>query len=451
MRIVFNKEAECSLINIMLVNNNVAEHIKKFHPISEAHFYTKECRILFPIISELSIKGQCDLVTVTSELKKRKKYDIINAERLTEIMNTSPSIDLPSAITYANIIVEDYRTREVQKQADVLVNLSNYDELEITNRVSKILEVVKEEKDLNLHTGTELFSNFLEDLNNVRDNPQVFFDSRLNAFKHCFPINIPHVCAIGAFTKYGKSTVAIQITYDFIKQGLAGIYFTLELDRTTLRTRMCAGVLDVDEADIRERGIVPEDRKKEMQEFLRTVTSDNLMVVEDPDLTTLEIENTVQKAILRNDKLNFIVVDYIQEVKSNKNDEYDRLNSIISSLVTISKKYNLLVLVISQLTERGEGSAASNYPEWSSFRGSRNIPHVVDSAFLLHIDLSDKWDKGYRIHRLRKCVSRFGGANTWKDCDQVVFKDVNTHFYDYVEPDEFDILQQKRGRKKLNG
>ena len=101
-----------------------------------------------------------------------------------------------------------------------------------------------------------------------------------------------------------------------------------------------------------------------------------------------EIEN-----IIKQNKYEFVVIDFIQNVMTNKKDEYSSMSFVSLELQRIAKECNCCILVLSQI------SNSANKTDVLEYKGSGGIAMVCDLGFFL---VRDKEKEGHISLKLRK-------------------------------------------------
>lgn len=180
---------------------------------------------------------------------------------------------------------------------------------------------------------------------------------------------------IGGSTGAGKSYLAIHLAMQAANAGFKVGYFSLEISNELVVARMIgmkAGIKAshilyglADEGDI---------ELKKAQTFV--VGLSDLFNVNDNiyDLALLEKD-------MRQEKYEYIVVDFVQNIMGTHADTYERLSFISLHLQRLAKQLNCCVVLLSQLSN--EVSRDDIESRVLEFKGSGSIATVADLAFFL--------------------------------------------------------------------
>lgn len=205
---------------------------------------------------------------------------------------------------------------------------------------------------------------------------------------------------VGAFTGVGKSIFGGQIFYQVVQKGFKSAYFSLEISNTMIvarligqlsnikPTRIIAGMLDLEEFD----------RKIEAKAKI-TAFNEDMDFYDD-----LYFMGDLDKQIRQN-KYEFVVIDFIQNIQIAKNmDEYARLSFLSIQLQWLAKQTNCCIMILSQLSNKvgRDGSKIIEY------KGSGGIAMVADLGFVLRREEKETFLGNKQIVNLELMKNRRG-------------------------------------------
>ncbi len=166
----------------------------------------------------------------------------------------------------------------------------------------------------------------------------------------------------------------------------AGI-FNLEMSREEVTDRFVAAHLGVSlrrVVELRQKGKLPE-----IAEGYKYIEGRPIWICDQADITVREIKAMVENHIIRNGRLELVVVDYLQLISSprekskNPKTEALRIGEISRALKLLAKDHQIPVIVLSQLNreiEKREGGM----PQLSDLRDSGSIEQDADIVMFIH-------------------------------------------------------------------
>lgn len=197
---------------------------------------------------------------------------------------------------------------------------------------------------------------------------------------------------IGAQTGAGKSLLSAQIFLNISREYFNTAYFSLEISNEMIISRLIGQLANIKPSKIMRGFLTPDEQKRKTDaEFKLRVYEDNINCYDN----FYKLKD-IEKEIIEN-KYEFIVVDFIQNVIAEQKDEYSNLTLISLELQRIAKENNCCILIVSQLSNM---ALRSGYTE---YKGSGAIAMVADLGFFLLRNMGeDDLDKDKFILKLAK-------------------------------------------------
>jgi len=181
---------------------------------------------------------------------------------------------------------------------------------------------------------------------------------------------------ISAFPGYGKTTIAMNIV-EHVALNLhksVGV-FSLEMTARQLITRTMCSHARVNLRNI-NRGFLTEEDFPKLKKSAGEISKSKIFIDDTSDLTVYEIRARA-RSWKQEHKIELLVVDYLQLVKApasgrNHRTPTEELAEVSLQLKQMAKELDLPVIVLSQLTDKGDGK--------SMLRGSANIGQDADNV-----------------------------------------------------------------------
>ena len=189
---------------------------------------------------------------------------------------------------------------------------------------------------------------------------------------------------VGARTSIGKSAFMIEMVLRLTKAGYKCAIYSLEMTKKQIYFRMMANLLNHELKRFR-KGDFPKNRLheiKQQKEFLS-----NIYVDDSRGISSEYIADSMRQ-IKRSKGLDFVVVDYLQDVKE-KGEQNDNQGSALSricrNLRKAAKDCNTSVMALSQVTREVE-KRDNKRPNSSDLAGSTGIETSADVIAMLYRD-----------------------------------------------------------------
>lgn len=97
--------------------------------------------------------------------------------------------------------------------------------------------------------------------------------------------------------------------------------------------------------------------------------------------------NELEQLIEENKNIKFLVIDYIQLIRSDKefNSKTDEFNDVLNRLRLLANKYGLIIFLLSQISRSVE-RRIDNRPLLADLSSSGNLEYISDTVILLYRD-----------------------------------------------------------------
>lgn len=191
---------------------------------------------------------------------------------------------------------------------------------------------------------------------------------------------------VGARSSMGKSSIAMQMCeHVSIDWGKPSLFVSLEMNEFSLAERVLIARARVDGHRIRTGERLTDDEMDRLGRARHEIRAGApIHILERPSRNISQIVSEV-RAIKARKGIEFIVVDYIQQIDSDnpKEGEVQALTRISGALKGLARDLSLPVLVLSQLN-RGLESREDKCPRMSDLRGSGSLEQDADIILLLH-------------------------------------------------------------------
>lgn len=203
---------------------------------------------------------------------------------------------------------------------------------------------------------------------------------------------------LGGKTGGGKSLLAGHIFYNMAKNGQKCAYFSLEISNEMIASRLMGARADISPTRLMIHELMDNELKRKNEAKAALSVYEEFMYFYDD----LYVYAQIEKEIITQ-KYDFVVIDFIQNIRSGKSDEYERLSDVSLSLQKVAKTANCCVLALSQLSnERARDKKTTDIVE---YKGSGAIGHAADLGFFIEAGRAGEGSLSLRLRKNRRGIS----------------------------------------------
>ena len=216
-------------------------------------------------------------------------------------------------------------------------------------------------------------------------------DERLTGFA---PSNLVIVAGRPAM---GKTTYAMNIAENVALAGGNVVVFSMEMSKEELIDRMLSSLSGLEAEKIKRGSHLTNEEDAKLHAGVHKLQKmmNNIIVCDKPAMHINHMTNYCRK-INRKKKLDLIVVDYLQLMRTDAKNRFEEISEVSRGLKSLAKLCDVPVLALSQLS-RGVDSRTNNRPVNSDLRESGQIEQDADLIQFLYRDEmynSDSTHKG---------------------------------------------------------
>lgn len=256
-------------------------------------------------------------------------------------------------------------------------------------------------------------------------------------------LGLDGLIVLGGIAGQGKTSLALQLAFDVCELGTPTIFYSLEMPKRAIFTKILNRLAEVRYSDIllkgrqyldetrQDKNLLGEetdfynlltkdqaDKLKEAKEKL-TKASDKFYLrsreSKEADITFESVEREINliKAEHKADKV-LVVIDHLQVFNAGENykDQIDKEGKLITGFKGISERTGATIILISQKNKAGFTSRGLQ-----TIKGSVDIVYLADVVMFLESDEEKKKDDG----DLDNIIATFGGQ-VLKRIDLVIDK-----------------------------
>jgi replicative DNA helicase len=385
-----NIEAEQAVIGSCMLDQNAAS--KSVEILRNASdFYREAHQVIYNCILELMNKGDAvDILTVSNELKKAKKFDDIGGSvYLTGLLDVIPTTG--NVEHYAKIIQEKAILRNLIYAGGSIADLGFNEEEEaasLLDRAESMIFKIAQER------ISEDFSPLQKILFDTYEKISELYSRRAHVTGVATHYrNLDYLTAglqpsdliiLAARPGMGKTAFALNIALNAITRDNRPVaVFSLEMSKEQLAQRLLCCHAGIDANRLRT-GFLAEADWPRLTRSMNELTEAPLYIDDTPNLSVLEMRSKARR-LKKNYGLDLLIVDYIQLIRGSTrtDNRVQELSEISRQLKGLAKELHIPIICLSQLSRKVE-ERNDKRPLLSDLRESGAIEQDADIVMFIY-------------------------------------------------------------------
>lgn len=385
-----NLEAEESLLAAIMMKDEVFAEIANI--ITAEDFYRQAHSVIYSAMEELfNNREPIDLITLVELLNKKKEIDNVGGvtfiTKLSQLLPTAAN-----AKFYAKIIKEKADLRRLIDAATVIAGKAYEEEDEadviIDDAEQMILSVAKGRDSSEFTHIKPATMEAMERITELMENKGALTGLRTD-FKRLDLITNglqpSDLILIAARPSMGKTAFVLNVAANVANNGGVVAFFSLEMSKYQLITRLLASESAVDASRIKS-GDLNDEEWNRLVNNADDLVSREFYIDDTPGATVMDLRGKARR--LKAEKgLDLIVIDYLQLMqgrgKSYGDNRQQEISDISRSLKSLARELDVPVIALSQLS-RGVESRQVKKPMLSDLRESGSLEQDADIVMFLY-------------------------------------------------------------------
>lgn len=396
LKLLTNEEIESILLSEILYKGDVFDDINE--EIKSEYFSNYFFGEIFAACVKLAnVNIQIDPLILINHFASDEKSEVFKNIILELSQNFS---NLASGISYAKIISELYKRRELLKktknfqlQLSDLRTVGDIKEL-VINHEKSLFSILNDETGSELKSISSLVKDKRDLIRKYLENPDVDtslntdfidFDRMIGDLSPSDLIIVAGRPSMGktAFVTNLATNIALAKKKSINRKGNV-LFFSLEMSSSQIASRIITTRSNIDHVNLKSNKL----SKEETLEIERVETELDLMpfYVDDSGMITVQSIITKAKRAREIHGVDIIIIDYLQLIKSNGKASDNRVNEISEitrSLKQLAKEMNVPVIALSQLSRAVEQRECKR-PLLSDLRESGSIEQDADIVIFVY-------------------------------------------------------------------
>lgn len=425
----YSLEAEQQIIGSLLIDNASLQDV--YGNLKAEMFYDEIFRNAYQICQDAFDENKTfDMVYLADRLKdKLEKADDEVFEAIRGcVLNTQTSVNIRN---HAETVIKKHTARQIEKALSKVKNSPD----EAVNVLESLYNgVLSDNNDSKSQCNSlaDITGKYKDDYFCEKESTQL--KSGISAFDEVIgEFEGGDLIVIGARPAVGKSALASQIVNNLSHKGAKIGYFNLEMTEKQVFERFIATESGIGLTRIRRALRFMNDEEEKYKAAVERLEKKDKIIIPTGSKTVSQIRMIVKK-----EKFDIVVVDYLQLVKAEnryRGNRFAEVGEISHSLKAIATEFEIPVIVLTQLNRVSEGKS-NKEPTMAEIRESGDIEQDASIILLLwNKDDDDRSKKGYKFDKnrqgtLKKGELRFDGERM-KFCGE--------DDDDFHEVDDFNI------------
>jgi replicative DNA helicase len=381
--------AEESVIGSLLIDDLGFSKIASI--LEPQHFYMEANRLVFEIAKELFTRQQpINQITIAHELETLDKLETVGGRAyLAKVINVVPtSLHIKH---YANLVRRTATMRTLITAAEDISDIGFDNNPDIENALNRAEDIIynirSDQPSRDFVPLRETLTPYLEssstDLSDAENQPIDsgfhLLDDLLGGFQRSDMI------VIAARPSVGKSMFALNVAINAATNNNNVAIFSLEMGREQIATRMLSTQGRINMHSLRMRRLSSSDENR-LVDAIGRLSDLSIFIDDSPIQAVAEMRGKARRLQLEYG-LDFIVIDYMQLVTTNKgNRDTNRaqeVSEISRQIKAMARDLKVPVIAISQLSRAIE-HRQSHRPLLSDLRESGSIEQDADVVMFIH-------------------------------------------------------------------
>ncbi|OUR92405.1 replicative DNA helicase [Flavobacteriales bacterium 34_180_T64] len=372
--------------------------------LSADAFYKEAHKIIFEAIFKLFENSEpVDLLTVSSQLKKDAKLDLVGGDfyliSLTQRVSSSAHIEF-----HARIILQKYIQRSLIKISSEIIEEA-YDETKdvfdlLDTAEAKLYEVTQGNIKKSTETAQSLViqaKKKIEDISNkegLSGIPSGFtkLDKLTSGWQES------DLIIIAARPGMGKTALTLSMARNIaVNENIPVAFFSLEMASVQLITRLISSETGLSSEKLRT-GRLEKHEWEQLNVKVKTLEKAPLFIDDTPSLSIFDLRAKARR-LASQYGIKMIIIDYLQLMTAGGSQKggnrEQEISTISRNLKALAKELSLPVIALSQLSRAVETRGGSKRPLLSDLRESGAIEQDADIVSFIYRPeyyKIDEWD-----------------------------------------------------------
>ena len=431
-QVPFDEAAEQHVLGSLLIDRDAIFKVADLLDASD-FYVARHQRIYTAIYELLQRRERIDTLTVQVELARREELDRVGGapyiKELTERVPTAVEIEHYAGIVQDKSILRGLLAAATAIAADAYNEPTDMP-LALDRAEQRLFALRDDTYNAQLrHIQTALQDNF-QILTDRMDKPYEVSGiasgfRELDFYTEGFTRG--DLVVLGARPSVGKTSLVLAMAFNFAKRGHPTLIFTLEMDTKQIVSRFLAMNSRTDLLALRTGNVFD-------TEAADALAGIPILIDDTPGISIMELRTKARRAST-NDRLEVIIVDYIQLMRTGGDEEnrVQEIAAITRNLKSLARELNVVIIGLSQLSRAAGDSGLE--PKLSTLRESGGIEQDADIVLMLWKDKEEAVPGAPRLIHGSVAKNRNGPTGTFS----LLFASEQARFFSKTQDNETPV------------
>lgn len=376
---IFNTEAEKTVIGCMVIDNETAERVTE---LTEEHFYIPEHKQFYNVILKCVTNGEMvDLVTLS-------KY-ITGSDFLKLAEIASSTITSTVFEHYRKILDEYYKRRKLIEVTSNIITKSKDTFEDIDELVNYSEQEILKINDLSQNNKTSIIEDVVSGINLIEERYRLkgklpgIESGLLDWDNKTLGLQKKHLVILAARPSMGKTACALRIIeHVALKLKKPVLFFSLEMSKEDIYQRLWSQLSKIKLYNI-QTGLLKDDEWEKLANVTTLYSNSSLKIEDKPYIHFTEVLATARRFKKQYGEIGLIVLDHLTEMKWKGENIRIGVGENVRGCKRIAKELDCPFLLLSQLSRATE-QRQDKTPMLSDLRETGEIEQVADIVSFLH-------------------------------------------------------------------
>jgi len=376
---LFNQRVEQGLIGLIILHNFRIDSVSFLNP---EHFYFECHQNLFRYLKTSIAKGESqDMMTLRSYLQSEPTMKIVGGHEYMQELLLAAGETILDAKDYGKNLLTLWQKRELFKAIESLDKSKTLEE--IKSDLNETFDGLEFENEKQPRSANELMQNFIVRKVEQKETGEIINLGYPLLDKILSGLYCGNMITLAGKTSMGKTAFALNLAKN-ISQTIPTVLFSIEMTEDEVLARFLVEMASINGYRLKNGCLKPIEEQAAM--IAKNDYNSRLFIDDPASITVANLESKIKRLVSKHG-VKVVIIDYLQKMKpTNLKDSRERqIGGIAEDLKTLAKKYQIVVIVLCQLSRENE-KRQNKRPLLSDLRDSGSIEQESDVVMFVHRD-----------------------------------------------------------------
>lgn len=376
---LFNQRVEQGLIGLIILHNFRIDAVSFLNP---EHFYFESHQRLFRYLKTSIAKGESqDMMTLKSYFQSEPTMKLLGGyEYMQELLMAAGETILDTK-DYGRNLLTLWQKRELFSAIESLDKSKTIEE--IKNDLNEAFDGLEFENEKQPRSANDLMQNFILRKVEQKETGEIINLGYPLLDKILSGLYCGNMITLAGKTSMGKTAFALNLAKN-IAQTIPTVLFSIEMTEDEVLGRFLVEMASINGYRLKNGCLKPIEEQAAM--IAKNNYNTRLFIDDPASITVANLESKIKRLVSKHG-VKVVIIDYLQKMKpTNARDSRERqVGGIAEDLKTLAKKYQIVVIVLCQLSRENE-KRQNKRPLLSDLRDSGSIEQESDVVMFVHRD-----------------------------------------------------------------